>query len=53
MYIITAPNTIQVVRPVNAQGASPGGIQNLKIVQGQGGQIQVHGLMPGTWNILF
>ncbi|VDI43251.1 nucleosome-remodeling factor subunit BPTF [Mytilus galloprovincialis] len=39
---------VNTVRPANANPSNPGGqVQNLQIIQGPSGQLQVRGLLPG------
>ncbi|CAC5424118.1 BPTF [Mytilus coruscus] len=48
--VATTNTTIAVnaVRPANANPSNPGGqVQNLQIIQGPSGQLQVRGLLPG------
>ena len=39
--------TVQI-KPAPTPATPSSVVQNLKIIQGQGGQIQVQGLLPGT-----
>ncbi len=48
---ISAGTTVQI-KPAPSNPGGQNQVQNLKIVQGQGGQIQVQGLLPGNTTYL-
>lgn len=47
VFLLTV--AVNTVRPANANPSNPGGqVQNLQIIQGPSGQLQVRGLLPGN-----
>lgn len=52
IQLFTAAGTTQVRPQTSTQGVS-GGVQNVQIIQGPNGQLQVRGLMPGKYTFQF
>lgn len=50
--MLTISATVQIRPQVIAQGM-PGQVQNVQIIQGPQGQLQVRGLLPGMFCVLF
>lgn len=52
IHLLTAAGTTQVRPQTSTQGVS-GGVQNVQIIQGPNGQLQVRGLMPGKYTFQY